>query len=311
MTITLPPPLDRPLLGIGCMLAFCAFAPMMDAFAKATPSAVPLAQILAARFSLQAMILVPLAWSLGVLHRPGLRDAGLHLARGFALLAATGCFFAAIRHMPIADALAVFFVEPFILTLMGAVFLGEAVGWRRLAACATGFAGALLVIRPGFGDLGAIALLPLGTACLFAVYMLLTRSMSQRLHPVTLQAQTALAACVLILPPVVLLDGTGNALFDPVWPQGKAVWTLIGVGFIATISHLFITVALRFAPAATIAPLQYLEIVGATVIGFVAFRDFPEALTWAGIAVIVGSGLYVFARERLHGQSADRPPPPP
>jgi drug/metabolite transporter (DMT)-like permease len=293
------------------MLGFCILAPMMDAFAKATPSEVPLGQILAARFTVQAAILVPLAWLAGLGGWPSRRDIALHLGRGFALLAATGCFFAAIRHMPIADALAIFFVEPFILTLMGAVFLKEAVGWRRLAACATGFAGALLVIRPGLGDLGLVTLLPLGTALLFAVYMFLTRSMSQRLHPVALQAHTALAACLLILPPLILMNGSGSALFDPIVPEGRALWTLAGVGVIATVSHLFITLALRFAPAATVAPLQYLEIVGATVIGFFAFGDFPEPLTWAGIAVIVASGLYVFARERARGAPVDRPPPPP
>ena len=293
------------------MVAFCVFAPVMDAFAKATPDAVPVTQIVAARFTIQAAILLPLALLLGHHQSPGLRDIGLHLARGFALLAATACFFAAVRHMPIASAIAIFFVEPFILTLLGALVLREAVGWRRLAACAVGFSGAMLVIRPSFADLGPVALLPLCTAFLFAIYMLLTRSMSRRMHPIALQAQTALAACLLILPPLVLMDGSGAVLWDPVWPQGFAIVTLLGVGIVATVSHLFITYALRHAPAATIAPLQYLEIVGAVAVGYVAFGDFPDTLTWAGIAIIVASGLYIFARERALGRRIDRPPPPP
>jgi drug/metabolite transporter (DMT)-like permease len=101
--------------------------------------------------------------------------------------------------------------------------------------------------------------------------MLMTRSMAQRLPPVALQGHTALAACLLIVPLLALFEGSGNALFDPVWPQGHAVWTLLGVGIVATISHLCLTFALRYAPAGTIAPLQYLEIVGATVIGYLAF----------------------------------------
>ena len=302
---------DRTTLGILFMVAFAAIAPIMDAFAKATPTEVPVPQILAARFGIQMLILLPLAAALGHGSLPSRKDTVLHLARGFALLAATGCFFTAVRYMPIANAIAIFFVEPFILTLLGWIFLKEAVGWRRLSACAVGFGGALLVIRPSFSDLGWVTLLPLATAFLFAGYMLLTRSMSQRVHPLTLQAHTALAAAVLIIPPLLMMEGSGSALWDPVWPRGLAVWTLLGVGLVATVSHLFITYALRFAPAGTVAPLQYLEIVGATAIGYLAFGDFPEPLTWIGIAIIVASGIYVFARERALGQTTDRPPRPP
>lgn len=302
---------DRTTLGILFMVAFAAIAPIMDAFAKATPTEIPVTQILAARFGIQMLILIPLAIALGLGDRPGAKDMLLHLARGAFLLAATGCFFTAVRFMPIANAIAIFFVEPFILTILGGLFLKEAVGWRRLTACAVGFGGALLVIRPSFSDLGLVTLLPLCTAFLFAGYMLLTRSMSQRLHPLTLQAHTALAAALLIIPPLVVMDGSGATLWDPVWPTGLAVWTLMGVGLVATVSHLFITYALRFAPAGTVAPLQYLEIVGATVVGYIAFGDFPQPLTWMGIAIIVASGIYVFARERSLGRKTDRPPPPP
>ncbi|WP_240705228.1 DMT family transporter [Pacificoceanicola onchidii] len=297
-------------LGILFMLGFCIFAPMMDALAKATPHEVPIPQVLAARFSIQVVLLYPVALFLGRALSLSLRDMGLHLARAAALLAATGCFFTALRFMPIADAISIFFVEPFILTLLGALFLGEPIGWRRVAAAAVGFCGALLVIRPSFSDLGPVALLPLGTAFLFAIYMLMTRSMSQRVDPIVLQAHTALAATTMILPPLLILDGSGSAYFDPVWPEGRAVWTLLGLGFIATISHLMLTKALRLAPAGVIAPLQYLEIVGATVIGFLAFGDFPTPLTWVGIAIIVASGLYIIHRERQLEREVNDPPPP-
>jgi drug/metabolite transporter (DMT)-like permease len=293
------------------MLGFCAIAPMMDAMAKATPTVVPVAQILAARFGFQVIVLVPLVMALRLGHWPPLRDWALHALRGAALLIATGFFFAAVRHMPIANAIAIFFVEPFILTLLGAVFLGEAVGWRRIAACVVGFGGALLVIQPSFANLGPVALFPLGTACFFALYMVLTRSMAGRVHPVALQAHTAVAASAMILPLLIAFDGSGVAAFDPVWPTGLAVWTLLGVGAIATVSHIFLSFALKHAPASVIAPLQYLEIVGATAIGYLAFGDFPNSLTWVGIAIIVGSGLYVFARENAIGQRAKRPMPPP
>ncbi|MDW3118198.1 MAG: DMT family transporter [Roseovarius pacificus] len=300
---------DRVLAGILCMIAFSAIAPVMDAFAKATPDYIPVMEILAFRFGLQGLFLLPLALGLGMAHRPGWRECGLHLARAALIVVATGLFFTAIRYMPIANAIAIFFVEPFILTLLGGFLLGEEVGWRRIMACMVGFGGAVLVIQPSFQDLGPVALFPLGTALCFALYMVMTRKMARVTHPITLQGYTALAAMAIIAPLLLLFDGTGNALLDPAMPQGFAVWTLLAVGVISTVSHLFISFAVRLAPAATVAPLQYLEIVAATAVGYWAFGDFPNALTWVGIAIIVGSGLYVFARERL--QSIRRRPLPP
>ncbi|MEC3862251.1 DMT family transporter [Mesobacterium sp. TK19101] len=299
---------DRTMLGVGFMVAFAIVAPLMDAFAKATPAEIPVAQVLLARFGIQSLLLAPLALGMGILTRPTRHEALLHLARGGALLAATAFFVASLRAMPIANAIAIFFVAPFFVTLAGGLFLGESIGPRRVIACLVGFGGALLVIRPSFDALGLAAFFPLGTAAFFTAYMLLTRTMSRRMHPVTLQTHTALAATLTIGPVLWVFDGSGVALLDPVWPQGVAVWTLLGVGVIATISHLFISYALRFAPAATLAPLQYLEIVGATAIGYVAFGEFPQMLTWLGIAIIVGSGMYVIARERTLGRT---PPPPP
>ncbi|MDJ0628698.1 MAG: DMT family transporter [Rhodobacter sp.] len=299
---------DRPLLGILLMTGFAAIAPGMDAFAKLAGEAIPVGQILAFRFGIQTLVLVPLALGLGALVRQSGKAILLHAVRAALILAATGCFFSALRFMPMADAIAIFFVEPFILTLLGAVFLGETIGWRRLLACAIGFAGALLVIRPSFGDLGAIALLPLATAVFFALYMVLTRKVAKALHPVALQAWTALAAAVLILPLLAVFEGSGIQPLDAVMPQG-AYWAfLVGVGATATLSHLLLSGALRFAPAATIAPLQYLEIVSATLLGLMLFGDFPDRQTLIGIAVIVTSGIYVFLRERDLGR---RPAPPP
>ena len=301
-TATDAPAPDRTVTGVAFMVAFCLIAPMMDAFAKATPPEVPVVQILLARFGIQMLLLLPVTLVLGAMTWPSLREWGQHMARAIALLAATAFFVAALRAMPIANAIAIFFVAPLVVTLAGGLFLGEEVGPRRILGCLVGFGGALIVIRPSFADLGLVALYPLGTAVCFSAYMLLTRSMSRRMAPLVLQLHTATAATVLVLPVLVLFEGSGIALLDPVWPQGIAVWTLLGVGVVATISHLCISYALKFAPAATIAPLQYLEIVGATAVGWFAFGDFPDLLTWVGIAVIVGSGLFVIARERAAGK---------
>ena len=300
---------DKPVLGILFMIGFCITAPIMDGMAKLTPTEVPVLQIVAARFGVQVVILIPMAIMMGVAMRPTARDGVRHLMRGLMLLLATFCFFSAIRYMPIANAMAIFFVEPFILTLMGGLLLGEQVGPRRITACVIGFIGALFVIQPSFQELGFVALLPLGTAVTFAAYMILTRTMSDRQHPIALQAYTALGASLLILPLIIGFEGTNNPWLDPVWPSEFAIMALLAVGILATISLLLLSVALKLAPTATIAPLQYLEIAGSVAVGYFLFRDFPDSLTWLGIAIIVGSGLYVFARER-RADLQRRPTPP-
>jgi drug/metabolite transporter (DMT)-like permease len=300
---------DRVVPGILLMIGFTVTAPVMDSFAKLAADAIPVGQIAAARFALQVALLFPIAAALGHLARPTLAEAGLHVVRAALILAATTAFFAALHAMPLADAIAIFFVEPFILTLLGALFLGESVGWRRLLACIAGFGGAMLVIRPSFAAFGPVALLPLFTAFCFANYVVLTRHVARRSHPVALQAWTALAATLLVLPVLALFSGSGIGPLDPVMPRGIFWLWLAGVGVAATISHLFMSAALRLAPTAVIAPLGYLEIVAAAGLGFLVFGDLPDAEALAGIAIIMGAGLYVFLRERR--LSLSRPPPPP
>jgi len=295
-------------LGILLMIAFSMIAPAMDACAKLIGDALAVGQIVAVRFGMQATILMPLAFLLGWLHRPDAGESALHLVRGALILLATACFFQALRFMPIADAIAIFFVEPFILTLLGGVLLGEPIGPRRYAACAVGFVGALFVIQPSFSDVGLPALLPLVTAVCFAFYMILTRRMAVRMHPIALQAYTGLAAVVLVAPILWAFDGSGLSPLDPSWPAQQELLLLAAVGLIATASHVCISFALKLAPASVLAPIQYLEIVGATGLGYLIFGDLPDALTFLGISLIVFAGLYVFLRER---RMERRPMPAP
>ncbi|WP_245306331.1 DMT family transporter [Roseovarius aestuariivivens] len=308
MTHPNPTTKDTTAAGIVLMTAFSLLAPAMDACAKLIGDAVAVGQVVGTRFAVQATLLVPLAFLMGWLHRPGLREAALHAVRGALIIVATGFFFSALRVMPIADAIAIFFVEPFILTLLGGLLLGEPIGPRRYIACAVGFVGALLIIQPSFSEVGPAALMPLVTAVCFAFYMILTRRMATRMHPITLQAYTGLAASALVLPLLWVFDGSGIAPLDPVWPGQRELWLLAGVGLIATLSHICISFALALAPASVLAPIQYLEIVGATFLGYLIFNDLPDALTFVGIILIVGAGLFVFIRERRMGR---RPTPAP
>jgi drug/metabolite transporter (DMT)-like permease len=300
MSATLTPAPDRILPGVVLMLAFCALAPLLDVSAKlAAEAGVPVGQITAARFVVQGAVMLPLALVMGLSLRLGSRGLALVGLRAVFLMLSTFTFVSGIAVMPVADALAIAFVEPFVLLLLGRMIFGDAVGPRRIAACAVGFAGALLVIQPSLAVFGMVALWPLGTAFAFAFYMLVTRAMAAAMHPVAMQLHTSWTGAALCLPILWLAEGSGIAPLDPLWPSGLAWLWLIGVGVWAAASHICMTYALKFAPSATLAPLHYSEIVVAVALGYGVFGDFPSALTWCGIAVIVASGLYVIHRERI------------
>jgi len=301
---------DRILPGVALMIAFCALAPLLDVASKLAAQTLPVGQIVAARFVVQGVLMLPVVMWMGLGWGMSRRMAGLVMLRALFLIVSTYCFVAAVTVMPIADALAIAFVEPFILLILGSVLFGDEVGPRRIAASAVGFAGALLVIQPSIAAFGWVAVFPLGTAFSFAFYMLITRSMSRGMHPVTMQLHTAIAGSLVIVPLIWLMDDGPIASIGWTDPIGVEWLWLFGVGFWAAISHMCMTYALKFAPSATLAPLHYLEIVMAVALGYAIFGDFPNLMTWAGIIVISGSGLYIIHRERVSLRARVSPPTP-
>ena len=294
---------DTTLQGVLLMLAFCVIAPLLDVSAKlAAENGVPVGQVTAARFLVQTALMLPVMLVMGLALRLSPRALAYTSLRALFLLVSTFAFVSGIQVMPIADALAIVFVEPFILLILGSFIFGDQVGPRRIAACAVGFCGALLVIQPSLAAFGLVALWPLATAFLFAFYMLVTRAISAWMHPVSMQFHTSWTGLLMCLPVMFLANGSGIPALDPIWPEGWNWLWLFGVGFWAAVSHMAMTYALKFAPSATLAPLHYSEIVTAVILGYLIFGDFPNILTWAGIAVIVSSGLYIIHRERLAAQ---------
>lgn len=291
------------------MLVFCMVAPLIDVASKMAVQTVSAGTVTLARFVVQACLMAPIVLVMRLPARIDARVAWLTLLRALAAIGSTFCFIAAVRVMPIADALAIAFVSPFILLLMGHVLLKEQVGPRRVAASALAFFGTVLVIQPSFARFGTTALLPVGTAACFALYMLVTRHLSREQHPVAMQFHTALAASLLCLPLLALGTAADIGPIRLVLPQGAVWMACLSVGVAATVSHLAMTYALSLAPSSTLAPLNYLEIVTATLFGFLFFGDFPGGMTWTGIAVIVASGLYVIHRERVVAISPVRPAP--
>lgn len=294
---------DNVLLGIAMMLGFCVTAPLIDVASKLATATLPVGQITAARFVVQAALMLPVCLALGYGIRIGAPVIGQLVMRAVYLILSTYFFVAAVAHMPIADALAIVFVEPFILLILGAILFGDIVGPRRIGASVVGFLGSLMVIQPSFIEFGTIALYPLGTALFFALYMLVTRSLARHIHPVPMQFHTSLIAAVICVPLILLGDRWAVANLTLDWPIGLAWVWLVGVGLASAVAHMLMSYALRYAPSATLAPLHYLEIISAAILGYLVFGDFPDPLTWAGIGVITLSGLYIIYRERLQARS--------
>ena len=287
---------DRPVLGILLMLGFCVLAPLGDSIAKYLGGTIPLLQLLLVRFGLQAVLLLPYAAVKRIGMRMDRRLFRLTLLRTGLHIIGIGAMFSALRFLPLADAIAIAFVMPFILLLLGKYVLGEEVGRRRLMAAVVGFAGTLMVIQPSFMAVGWPALLPLTVAVVFALFMLVTRHIARDTDPIALQAVSGVMA-VPVLALFLLVPGEAPAL-SLVKPTATEMVLLFAIGALGTMAHLVLTWSLRYAPAATVAPMQYLEIPVATVIGWLVFRDLPNGLAGVGIALTVAAGLYVILRER-------------
>lgn len=301
MTTQIPKAQENPSLGAMLMIGFCICAPLLDVCAKLASEAIPVGQVTTARFFFQALIMLPIMWAMGFSFGFPLRLLRNLAFRAVMLILSTYCFIAAIAIMPIADALAIAFVEPFILLIVGKYVFAETVGYRRLLACTTGFIGILMVIQPSFVAFGWVALFPLGTAVFFAFYMFVTRTLSRDLHAVQMQFHSSWIGTLICAPVLIWASGSGITPLNPVWPQGVFWLYLIGVGAGASLSHLLISLALTHAPSSTLAPLHYLEIVSAVILGFLVFGDIPNQLAFTGMFIVVLSGLYIVYRERQIG----------
>jgi drug/metabolite transporter (DMT)-like permease len=292
---TAPATADRPALGMALMLGFCIAAPFADALSKRLATEIPVMQLVATRFVVQAAILVPLValtardWRMSPL---GWRLTGL---RTILQMAGIWLMVTGLTYLPLADAIAIAFVMPFILLLLGWTLLGETVGPHRLAACLVGFGGTLLVMQPSFAEIGWPVLYPLATALVFALFILVTRRLASEADAIAMQATSgAMAVALLAVAYLLTPDRGATALVAP----GDLLPLLLLMGLLGTGAHLLMTWSLRHAEASTLAPMQYLEIPVAALVGLAMFGDWPDPLAQLGIAVTVATGLYILWRAR-------------
>ncbi len=283
------------LAGIALILGAGFLFTVMDASAKYMAGKMPVVEVAWGRY-LFATLALPL-----ILHRHGglatirSQRLGLQLLRSFFLLCSTVIFWLAVKFIPLADATAIGFVGPLMLTALSVPFLKEKVGPRRWAAVLIGFAASLIIIRPGWGMAQPAALLPLASSFAFASYAICTRLLARSDDWTTTLIWSSLLGLVLL---------TLWVPFDWVMPDLYGWLMLAFLGSIGTLGHLLLILAYARAPASTLAPLSYVQLIWSTAIGFVWFANFPDDWTLLGGAIIAASGLYVIHRERLRRAEA-------
>lgn len=275
----------------GMLLALITFMLYvgMDAVTKLLVADYPALQVAWARFVVHMAAVAILV---------AIRDTGLlvtrhpvlQASRSVLMMAASLFVMVGLRYVQLAESSAILYVIPLIVTALALPFLGERVGLRRWLGVAVGFAGALIVIRPGSGAFQAAALLPLGGAFCFALFQILTRALGRTSErSLTTLFYTPLAGAVV---------ATVAVPFVWVAPDLRGWLLLAALGLLGGLANFTQIKSLELAPASTIAPFIYTNLVWATLYGYLLFGDLPDGWTVLGAAIIAGSGLYVFYRER-------------
>ena len=279
----LSPPSDRIYLGLILMALAMLIIPIRDGIAKHMTDALPVFTIAWGTYVAAAMVAVPIAMKLH--GRNALLPAGMpsQTARTLLLVGSMTVFFFSIRTVPLANAISAYFVGPFVAAALAPLVLGERLTKPIVAAVGCGLVGVLLVLRP-IGEFDANILLSVLAGVLFAFYMLATRLAAQQAPPMAALAYQSLLGAIVLTP-----FALGAGLNGVVAYLGAFAF----VGILQSLSHGLSISAFRFAPAGLLAPLVYLEIVGAVIVGIVAFGEWPETQIWIGIAVILAAGALV------------------
>ncbi|MBB3987786.1 drug/metabolite transporter (DMT)-like permease [Sagittula marina] len=292
--------------GMLCMIAAMLLLPLGDSLAKLLTRAVHPIEVTMWRLAAQSVCLVPVA----IVLRRRLRGSILSpviMLSGALLAISLSALISAFAVMPLATAIAIFFVEPLLLTLLAGPLLGEVPGRRRLIAVGIGLTGALIVIRPGFSTYGWVTILPLISALAYALNMIVLRKACETRSGLTVQCGAALYAGVIVAVVALAAHLVGALTLTPAAIPAWGWGAVLGAGVLAAVSFVLIAQAFRMAEASSLASFQYLEILGALGVGYLLFGDLPDAMTWLGVLIILASGLYVFHREG-HADTDTRAP---
>lgn len=286
-------PADAPIRGVLMMcFAVACFASMNGFVKELRVQELPLVEIIWGRYFFHTIIVLALFPRRIPTLMSG-SDKGWQLARSVLVLLATACMFTAVGLMPLADAIAITFIAPLLITALSVPFLGEKIGPRRWMAVFVGFAGMLVIVRPGGGLFQLAALLPIAVTVFYAFYQIITRMISHRTDPINSVFYTAIVGAIVM-----------SAIVPFFWQTPTlAQWGMMcGAGLLGGLGHLAIILAYQRAEAPLVAPFAYTELIWATILGLAFFGDFPGSGTFIGAAIIAASGIYILHRERVTRQ---------
>jgi len=280
---------ERLLLGIGLVITSTVFLSAGDVTAKYLSNSLPVLQIAWMRYLGFLLILLPVVLARGPSRLLRSSRPGLQILRGLGLLGSTLFFFSALPYLAVPELTAIFFIAPVLVTALSAPFLGETVGFQRWAAALVGFAGILIVVRPGTAAFQPAAVLPIVGALCWASALMFTRRLSGIDPPLTTLAFSALLGFVLLSAVVPLV-------WIPIsWPQ-FVLGALIGIA--STTGHWIVVLAYRHGDASLLSPYAYTQLIWASAFSWLVFHSLPEFRTYVGAGVIIASGLFTAYRER-------------
>lgn len=257
---------------------------------------------LATWFRYFVFFIVAVPWALSSKGLEAFRPASyrLQIGRGLAAVASTSFFILGLAYLDVPSNTAIHFISPIIVMVLSVFVLGEVVGIRRWLAAAVGFAGVLLIVRPGTDSFQLAALLPLGSATAWALGALFTRMMKYEPTEVTFMwtGIVGLSVSTLLVLPVFHI------------PTGRELAYGIGGSLSFTLAHMLFISGLKLAPLSLLAPITYVQLVSAGVLSYLFFGELPSYYTLIGSALIAGSGLYSAHRERVRHRTPAMPTPP-
>ena len=275
--------------GIVCMILSGALLTCNDAAMKSVSKSIPLGELLFMRGGMAFALLFLFALSTGRLGALKVTQYRAQGTRALLMIAGTFLFIGGIRQMPLADAVAVAFIGPVLVTAMAPGLLGEQVGWRRWLAVLTGFAGVVVMLRPTADTFYWAALLPLGAACTGALRDIITRRLANR--------DTTLATLA-VTTGGVALGGLVTAPFGWTAIGGDDFMLLALASLLLCVAHYLMIEAFRLSQAAVVVPFKYASLIWAMLLGYLLWQQVPDLVTVLGAGLVVLAGLYILHRER-------------
>lgn len=276
----------RPALGIALMAVAMLTIPLVDGIAKYLSNGHSPLFIAWARYATASAVVLPIAAAThGRTVFPRERRV-LHLLRTVFLVVAMTLYFMAIANIPLATAVSAYFVGPIFAVAIAAMVLKERVTPSRIASLLLGFAGAMIILRPGTAVEPGV-MLALTAGLFFALYLVATRHASKTSDPIRTLAFQCVAGTFLLTPQAMLTWST---------PASDTVLLFGGLGALSAISHFLSIAAFQYAEASTLSPLVYLELIGAALIGYIVFSEVPSGSSVIGTGMIVGAGLILLVR---------------